>query len=138
MPMRQPDVTETHPPNLKLKKISANYYQSQDEARPSTEPNGTDFPERYLASSQVAAASLRDHEESEEFSLQICSLCIADEANAVLMSCGHGGLCKACGVVLMAGPTGCYLCRSPIDYIYEISSYSKVQSKVELSRQSFA
>ena len=41
-----------------------------------------------------------------------CQICMSNAADAVLLECGHGGLCYACAVRLLKGTTrACPLCR---------------------------
>ncbi len=53
------------------------------------------------------------HGEEEEG--RACLVCWERPADAVLVDCGHGGLCAACAAGLWHGPGGrrCPLCRAP-------------------------
>ena len=43
--------------------------------------------------------------------LQTCMICCDKPADAVLLPCGHGGLCYGCGKKIGAQSGDCYLCR---------------------------
>jgi hypothetical protein len=45
--------------------------------------------------------------------LKECIICITKAADAVIMLCGHGGLCFDCGQILCQSKVNprCYLCR---------------------------
>ena len=55
-----------------------------------------------------------------------CYICADREANAVLMNCGHGGMCYECGLILARreGEKICPVCRSSIEQVLKICSQS--------------
>ena len=92
--------------DVSLKKISENYYQNQ-----------LDTLDR-----ECCVETIED---------QRCAICFNDESKAVLMDCGHGGLCKRCAIFLLTNKKCCYLCRSNIKLVYELSSNTQVKAKIE-------
>ncbi|CAM9328915.1 unnamed protein product, partial [Phaeothamnion confervicola] len=51
----------------------------------------------------------------------ICFLCHDRPPDAVLLDCGHGGLCHGCGVSIASRPRpSCPICRSPITFVYQL------------------
>ncbi|KAM3131662.1 hypothetical protein pb186bvf_016193 [Paramecium bursaria] len=52
---------------------------------------------------------------------QKCAICFDREADYVLMNCGHGGLCLKCSSEIFKKQLGCYLCRQPIQKIFQVS-----------------
>ena len=49
---------------------------------------------------------------------QICTICYDNNANAVLMKCGHGAICFDCALRLTNTSTTCHICRNVYIYIY--------------------
>lgn len=49
-----------------------------------------------------------------------CLICFDKDADAVIMDCGHGGICYGCCVELFKKKQGCYLCRKPILQVLQI------------------
>lgn len=43
-----------------------------------------------------------------------CCICYENQANTVIDSCFHGGICYECGLDLMKTKGCCYMCRKPI------------------------
>ena len=49
-----------------------------------------------------------------------CYVCMAMPASAILLECGHVGICLDCAVRLCATTRRCPLCRKPISRVREI------------------
>jgi hypothetical protein len=49
-----------------------------------------------------------------------CYVCMARVATAMLVDCGHAGLCMECGRKLLAIGRGCPLCRAPITRVMQV------------------
>ncbi len=50
-----------------------------------------------------------------------CCICYENMANAVIMTCGHGGICYECGKsILESNVSLCHLCREPLMFILEL------------------
>ena len=48
----------------------------------------------------------------------MCCICYENPANAVVMQCGHGGICSECGLgILSSNFRLCHLCRQPLSFI---------------------
>ena len=125
-------VQETRTQNVRLKKVSDNYFRTIDDEdlRPCTEPHRQDVPEIHLGRFECSVSFACDTSR-----LGLCGLCLTAEANAVLMSCGHGGLCKGCAITMMQTSRPCYLCRGEIVYVYEVNSKAIVKAKVQIGRK---
>lgn len=67
---------------------------------------------------------------------KICFMCDYDKSDAVLMECGHGGICHACALQLWKTSSQCHLCRSPISHVLKIelpsSNYVKILTTTKL------
>ncbi|CAD8089935.1 unnamed protein product [Paramecium sonneborni] len=66
-----------------------------------------------------------------------CIICCEKQANAVLMKCGHGGICFECAYASAQKTKECFLCRQKVIEIYEIDqneqgNYLKVHSKTRI------
>ena len=53
---------------------------------------------------------------------QGCTICLDAEANAVLMTCGHGAICFECGLTLLSSSCECHLCRQPVIQVLKIDT----------------
>jgi len=51
---------------------------------------------------------------------EVCYLCCINPPNAVLMTCGHGGICYDCGLKLVSKKNECMQCRRPVTEIYKV------------------
>ena len=53
-----------------------------------------------------------------------CVICLENDSNAVVLNCGHGGICHDCGKRLLhkaqADQRVCHLCREPIAYLLKM------------------
>jgi len=50
-----------------------------------------------------------------------CCICFDSKPDAVIMECGHGGICYECGKHLLANdPHACHLCRKTINYVLKM------------------
>ena len=64
-----------------------------------------------------------------------CCICFDCNPDAVIMECGHGGICYECGKQILASELRvCHLCREDITYVLKMdlktvySNYIKVVS----------
>lgn len=72
-----------------------------------------------------------------------CCICFDSKPDAVIMECGHGGICYECGKHLLATePNVCHLCREDITYVLKMdlstvySNFIKVISATFIDEQS--
>lgn len=61
-----------------------------------------------------------------------CTLCFDGAPDAVLLECGHGGICFGCGKKLHAGKEKCPLCREPIALVVRIDIVNKYGNFVKV------
>ena len=62
-------------------------------------------------------------------------MCCTARRNAVLMECGHGGLCFECGQALVSrAPRLCPICRAPITQVLKMERRQR-GSSVVVSRE---
>ena len=64
---------------------------------------------------QINQESLEIHIEVEQ-----CLLCADKYANAVIMACGHGGVCFECAFKMQQVAGTCFICRAKIDKILKL------------------
>ena len=62
----------------------------------------------------------------------VCALCFDQSPNAVLMECGHGGICYRCGIRLVKLKEKCPLCRESVDLILKIDIISNYGNFVKV------
>ena len=61
----------------------------------------------------------------------LCIICFEKEANAVIMDCGHGGICYDCALENWKKGDNCVICRGNIEQIYKVANHNKIKiSKV--------
>lgn len=69
---------------------------------------------------------------------RLCLVCLSSPSNAVIMECGHGGLCMDCSLNIWERGGTCHLCRSPIVQVLEVASASPpVFSVISTTRIAF-
>jgi len=72
-------------------------------------------PEELARQEALHKAMLEDKEYREKAS---CCICFENLANAVIMRCGHGGICYECGKgILASNMRQCHLCREPLLFV---------------------
>jgi hypothetical protein len=52
----------------------------------------------------------------------ICTICFTEQANTVLLDCGHGGICLNCAIDSMKKNNHCLFCRAKVVQIIEINT----------------
>lgn len=69
-----------------------------------------------------------------------CRICCMNNANTVLVNCGHGGVCYDCAVIAGKKKDQCFECRGQVEGIYIIDPnpiLSNIVKGIELSRVVF-
>lgn len=61
-----------------------------------------------------------------------CSICCEKEADAIIMHCGHGGVCFYCSCEMFKKTKKCHICRAIIEQIYQFKPFNS--SEVEVVR----
>ena len=60
-------------------------------------------------------------EDKNFIEMSSCCICFTNLANAVIMNCGHGGICYDCGrSILESNWKLCHLCREPLLFVIEL------------------
>lgn len=91
---------------------------------------------RRIFSNPMKLEVLSPKAEPEKFEEKIksglCSMCYENLPNAVIMECGHGGICYDCSLQLWKTGGHCHMCRGEISQVLQIeiglSSMVKVSS----------
>lgn len=62
------------------------------------------------------------NQETFEFKIEVeqCLLCADKYANAVIMKCGHGGVCFDCAFKMQQESGNCFICRAKIYRILKL------------------
>jgi hypothetical protein len=55
----------------------------------------------------------------------MCLICFENESEIVNLPCGHGGLCKKCGIEIFDTNKECVLCRATIKKMLIINNKEK-------------
>ena len=80
------------------------------------------------------SSSLKDLEANPKPSAE-CWVCFEGDAEAVLLHCGHAGLCLSCAENLWRTRAPCPMCREPIEVIARIGEAVTVDGKVLVAPQ---
>ena len=59
-----------------------------------------------------------------------CKLCYSQDSDAVLMDCGHGGLCFECAVQIFRRQGQCCFCRSQVSQVLKVKAESNARCSV--------
>ena len=65
-----------------------------------------------------------------------CYICCEKTANAILMGCGHGGICYGCATFLIQKKNECMECRGPVESIVKLdmeANFTDIIKGVELT-----
>ena len=78
---------------------------------------------------EIDSSANNDKSNSSIQDLKYCSICCAAKYNAILMDCGHAGICFECACELWKHSKKCHICRSNIEKIlqFSVSSNNSVQ-----------
>lgn len=52
----------------------------------------------------------------------LCTICYSENANTVLLDCGHGSICLTCAIDSMKKNNHCLFCRAKVYQIIEIDN----------------
>ena len=61
----------------------------------------------------------------------LCYLCWANDPNALLMTCGHGGICYECAIALVNKKNECMQCREIVTEIHKIDHNLKLPGVIK-------
>jgi len=88
----------------------------------------------YLSVDDLEGLKTFKPKENKEEAIQeenLCYLCCIEEPNAVLMGCGHGGICYGCAVILMTKQNKCMECRGKVSEIYKVDPNPKLSDVIK-------
>ena len=114
-------------------KLSSSYFkQAPDYFRPAKKrtssvaisPSEQLFHRRSITSEQFAKRK-KEHSDTNIASLDAekCLTCMEKISNAVLMNCGHGGICYECATKLLQEVGVCHICRAKIEIVVRVFQY---------------
>lgn len=67
-----------------------------------------------------------------------CCICFDSKPDAVIMECGHGGICYECGKHLLAtDPNVCHLCREDISYVLKMDLSTVYSNFIKVTSATF-
>ena len=108
-PFNQPRVEQPNTKDtiLNLFRVNANYYSSNSQpAQP--------------------AVAAEKREEGDE----LCTICINEPTNCIILECRHGGICKKCALDMLRKSSCCPFCRSPITKVCVVLKIADSQYRV--------
>jgi hypothetical protein len=56
----------------------------------------------------------------DSFEVRKCQICLENQSDAVLMDCGHGGICTFCADFLFESNNQCHMCRAEIVQVLKV------------------
>ena len=108
---------------LFLNKKSSSLFTQSSQSKPSKERHSS----VYCILTQEQGLHKRSHTdrlqyESLEINIEVerCLICADKYANAVIMGCGHGGVCFECAVKMQQKAGACPICRGKIEKILKL------------------
>ncbi|CAD8094910.1 unnamed protein product [Paramecium sonneborni] len=78
--------------------------------------------------------NVQKSQDAQQQSNSKCIICCEKPSNAVLMNCGHGGICYQCAIQMAQKSKECFLCRQNIQEIYEIAEKDASMLKRVISK----
>lgn len=60
-----------------------------------------------------------------------CYVCVQNPCNAVIMNCGHGGVCYECAVEFVQKKNQCMQCRQEVDRVIKINPDPKLRNIIK-------
>jgi len=74
-----------------------------------------------VALARIEARNKELMADSEYLEKASCCICFSNLSDAVIMNCGHGGICYECGKsILLASYVVCHLCREPLVFVLQM------------------
>jgi hypothetical protein len=124
-------------PKIMLK-VSSTFYEKYDEKKNAEETLSVKNEEKDKKSEE----SKEKQKESQDLcnkieDKNICSICCSKDSDAILMNCGHGGICFDCCCALWMKYKKCYICRGEIKIVMQFKqrniSTVEIQKAVKLT-----
>lgn len=102
---------------LNLFRINANYY-SENNPNSNTQEGRPQEPAVSTPSqNQSGKLKPQDKQDSPDEKDNLCSICMAEPSNCIILPCRHGGICKGCTMDMMKKSVICPFCRKNIDKV---------------------
>ena len=83
-----------------------------------------------LSEGNMNASLIASQAGAEDENAGLCYICYTNEANAVMMNCGHGGVCYDCSVEFLLKKGECMECRSQVSHVVKIDRQPKLNNIV--------
>ena len=83
-----------------------------------------------LSEGNMNASLIASQAGVEDENAGLCYICYTNEANAVMMNCGHGGVCYDCSVEFLLKKGECMECRSQVKHVVKIDRQPKLNNIV--------
>jgi hypothetical protein len=122
-----------------LMRISSNYFKPAEnpenplkrtESLKETSIEITVIPRRTFSGPSIFEDISEKHSSSSS-SQKICEMCCENNCNAVIMECGHGGICYECSLELWKTTGFCHMCRGNISQVLQIEGFKEKVVKVK-------
>ena len=68
--------------------------------------------------------------ERKEEGGDLCTICIAEPPNCIILDCRHGGVCKTCAFDMLKKSNACPFCRAPIAKVCVVLKVAEDQYRV--------
>jgi len=116
-------------PPKALQRLTSTYFQPMEEIKVNKKTLSNDFNtkknanlhSRNFSSPDVERQPIHIHSSSDvSFADKKCAICVEGLCNAVLMECGHGGICTYCAEFLLSNKGKCHMCRAEISQVLKI------------------
>jgi len=107
----------------KPSKFKQRPYSPLQKSNPTQELNDKDL---YFSDGEIDYYEDRELKafNNKQHSVPLCYICCEKAANAVMMDCGHGGICYTCAINYIKQKRQCMECRRPSIHILKVSYIS--------------
>lgn len=134
--IHQTDSSAFQLPPDSLEKISNYYYKPVN--RSSKKKTNSEDIINFSLSELPQSLTIRNRNRNLESNEEIedlrddenCLICLKNECNAVIMNCGHSGICFKCAQILLDDKGICHICRGKIFQVLKIKLTSKKTFRV--------
>lgn len=102
---------------LNLFRINANYYGSLNDNKI--------LP--VVANSEGCSVAQKEKKEESE---EMCTICVCNQSNCIILNCKHGGICKQCALAMLTKSSHCPFCRETILKVCVVNKVSDTKYEI--------
>ena len=122
-----------------LMRISSNYFKPTE--KPKVYPKRTESLKEHISDVTILPrrtfsgpslfVDVSEKSSPSASGMGLCEMCCDKKSNAVIMDCGHGGICYECSLELWKSTGYCHMCRASITQVLQIEKTKEKVVKVK-------